>query len=298
VSITLKQIETFVQVADLGSFRAAAERLNTTQPNISNRIAGLETALGAQLMERDAGSVRLTLKGRQLLDHARQVLGATEALIEASGQTALFTGALRLGVTEMIAHTWLRDFLRAFRRAYPNISVELTVDLSATLETELFARTIDIAFQNGPFTRQASGTQLIGAYPPVWVASPALNLTAPISAQDMAAHPILTHARGTRQHTEVVDHFRAHEVSGLRIVPSSNLAVGAQMAANGMGIAALPRAMVRAEIDRGELTEVPYGWLPSALEFAARFDATTSPAHVRLAADIAGEVAGASALKG
>ena len=102
----------------------------------------------------------------------------------------------------------------------------------------------------------------------------------------------------TRQHTEVVDHFRAHEVSGLRIVPSSNLAVGAQMAANGMGIAALPRAMVRAEIDRGELTEVPYGWLPSALEFAARFDATTSPAHVRLAADIAGEVAGASALKG
>ena len=62
----LKQIEAFVWVADLQSFRRAAERLNTTQPNISARISSLEEALGTALMTRDAGSVRLTGKGQTL----------------------------------------------------------------------------------------------------------------------------------------------------------------------------------------------------------------------------------------
>ena len=53
---TLKQIEAFVQVADLASFRRAAARLNTTQPNISARICALETLLDTRLMDRDAGT--------------------------------------------------------------------------------------------------------------------------------------------------------------------------------------------------------------------------------------------------
>jgi len=56
MNINFKQIEAFVWVADLGSFRHAAERLNTTQPNISTRISNLEEMIGAKVMERDAGS--------------------------------------------------------------------------------------------------------------------------------------------------------------------------------------------------------------------------------------------------
>ena len=54
--ITFKQIEAFVQVADLASFRRAAERLNTTQPNISARISGLESQLNLKLFERGGAS--------------------------------------------------------------------------------------------------------------------------------------------------------------------------------------------------------------------------------------------------
>ena len=46
----LKQLEAYVWVAKLGSFRRTAERLNTTQPNISVRVSGLERALGATLL--------------------------------------------------------------------------------------------------------------------------------------------------------------------------------------------------------------------------------------------------------
>jgi DNA-binding transcriptional LysR family regulator len=105
VKLSLKQLEAFVWVADLGSFRKAADRLNTTQPNISSRIATLETLLNQSLMDRDAGSVRLTSKGRQLLDHARKVLHAVDDFADASSEAHLIESTLRLGVTEMIVHT-------------------------------------------------------------------------------------------------------------------------------------------------------------------------------------------------
>lgn len=288
MSLTLKQLESFVWVADLGSFRAAAERLNTTQPNISARIAGLEATLGVKLMERDAGSVRLTPRGAQLLDHARRVLRETESLLQAAGGEALFDGVLRLGVTEMIVHSWLRDFLRAFRARFAKVSVELTVDMSETLERALFDRRIDLALQNAPFARNASGDVALGRYGLIWVAAPRLGLHGrALSREALAAQPILTHARGTRQHDQVAAHFRA----GARLVPSSNLAAGLQMAMQGMGVAALPWTMVTREVTGGDLVRLDYGWAPEPLQFHARFDTRTAPAHVATAAGLAQQIA-------
>ena len=154
MKVNLKQLETFVWVADLGSFRLAAKQLNTTQPNVSARISALENSLGVVTMERDAGSVRLTAKGVELLSHARRVLDSVSNLIEAMDTTDLFDGVVRLGVTEMVANTWLNTFLKQFRSLYPNTSLELSVDLAANLERELHDYNIDLAFQSGPFTHQ------------------------------------------------------------------------------------------------------------------------------------------------
>jgi len=61
--LTLKQIEAFVRVIDVGSFGKAALSLGTTRPNISSRISSLETTLGITLMLRDGGSIALTREG-------------------------------------------------------------------------------------------------------------------------------------------------------------------------------------------------------------------------------------------
>ena len=246
MNLNLKQLEAFVWVADLGSFRKAADRLNTTQPNISSRIAALESALKVTLMERDAGSVRLTAKGQHLLEHAREVLKATERLIEASDDAGLFEGVLRLGVTEMIVHTWLRRFLKLLKERFPNITVELTVDLSANLSKELFDRSIDLALQSGPFNRQTSGAEDLGAYPWIWVASPELGIEPGpgLALSDLAAHPLLTHARNTGSYEELCAHLREHRDISPRLVPSSNLAACLHMTVDGMGVAAILAAMV------------------------------------------------------
>ncbi|WP_019956548.1 LysR family transcriptional regulator [Yoonia vestfoldensis] len=290
--LNLKQLEAFVWVADLQSFRGAADRLGTTQPNISARIAGLEQALGIVLMTRDAGSVVLTAKGRDLLAHARRVLDATDALIAAADQKALIDGTLRLGVTEMIVHTWLRDYLRRLKDTYPKLSVELTVDLSVNLERMLADRRLDLAIQNGPFTRLTSGQIDLGAYGLIWVASPALGLAGQADMADLVAHPILTHARDTHLYAQVAAHFATAKLPA-RLVPSSNLAACLHMTIDGMGVATMPAAMVADPLVRGQLVQVDYGWTPAPLHFFARYDAERS---ARIVADAAQVAVGVSAV--
>jgi len=293
LKFNLKQLEAFVWVADLSSFRKAADRLNTTQPNISSRIASLESLLDVTLMERDAGSVRLTSKGQELLEHARMVLRATDNLIEAANQDALLNGVLRLGVTEMVVHTWLRDFLRELKERYPNITVELTVDLSANLEKELFERSIDLALQSGPFSRQTTGNIHLGVYPLIWICSPGTDLPTdrPLQLEELVRYPILTHARGTQPYEEVAAHFAARRDLPIRLVPSSNLAACIHMTIDGYGSATVPAAMVINELESTELRQIDYAWTPRSLSFHARYDAEKSARFVQRAAEIASEVA-------
>ncbi len=291
MQFNLKQLEAFVWVADLQSFRRAAERLNTTQPNISARISKLEEALGAALMTRDAGAVRLTAKGQELLAHARRVLDATDGLAAAADQKTLTTGTLRLGVTEMVVHTWLRAYLRALNHKFPRLSVEVTVDFSVHLEKMLSDRTIDLALQNEPFARAFSGQVEIGSYPLVWVAAAGLTRERALSDRLLGDHAILTHARDTRLYDEIAAHFATRRDVSPRLVPSTNLALCQTMTLDGLGIAALPEAMVAEDITEGRLVGLDYPWVPDPLHFFARFDADRAAQSVRQAAQLAAVVA-------
>lgn len=79
--ISLKQLQAFTKVAELASFRGAADLLHTTQPNISQRITTLEGLLGVKLFHRDGAHVQVTAKGAQLLPHAHHILSGLERFI-------------------------------------------------------------------------------------------------------------------------------------------------------------------------------------------------------------------------
>ena len=292
MNINFKQIEAFIRVADLGSFKRAAERLNTTQPNISTRISNLEEAIGVKLMERDAGSVRLTARGSELVVQARQIIRSAESFVEAAGHKHLVESTIKLGVTEMIVNTWLPAFFRSVRENYPKLKIELTVDMSVNLKPALHARTLDMAFQNGPFLQQMSGSKKLGRYPYVWVGAPALKITRArkpdINA--MLAQPILSHGRETDQYQQIEAHFNQSAGKHPNIVVSSNISPCIHMAIQGMGISALPAAMARSYIADGSLKQIKYPWVPKPLEFLARYDAKTASAVVADLAALAREI--------
>ncbi|MEN9925330.1 MAG: hypothetical protein RL268_1456, partial [Pseudomonadota bacterium] len=65
--LAIYHLETLLWIARLGTFRAAAERLNTTQPAISARVREIESQLGVEIFRREGRGVVLTARGRQLV---------------------------------------------------------------------------------------------------------------------------------------------------------------------------------------------------------------------------------------
>ena len=267
--ITIKQLEALVQVADHGSFRKAATNLNTTQPNISSRIAVLEQTLDAKLMERNGGTIELTPVGRELLLKARRVIDSVDDFLVTANKKDLFDGVLRLGVTEMVVHSWLTPFLASFYARYPNVQLDLTVDLSTNLTSALESNAIDLALQNGPFKSESYAAIKIGTYSWVWVAAPALLDAVKPQSFELTSHPILTHAKETLSVKQLAAHFADQTV---RYVPSSSLSACLKMATDGLGVACLPEAMIDETVQENRLTKLDYQWVPDAMEFFARYN--------------------------
>ncbi|GAB5447375.1 LysR family transcriptional regulator [Gymnodinialimonas sp.] len=287
--VTLKQLEAFAYVVDTGTFRAAATALGTTQPNISARIAVLESVLDVTLLYRDAGSVRLTAKGRALLAQTREVLRAGEALIEAAGRQDMIEERLRLGVTELVACTWLQAFLRALKQEYPNLRVELTVDLSSRIDEQLQEGELDLAIQNGPFKSELEGTRELAREAYVWVANAATaaTLSKGDSVERFFAAAVLTHAKHTDAGRALHAMAAERGLDTERIVHSNALSACIPMAREGLGIGLLPRSLVQAEITSGALLVQHSDWHIDPLRFFARFDAERTPRFVRRACEIA-----------
>lgn len=287
--ITLKQLEAFAFVIDTGTFRAAATALGTTQPNISARIAALEAALGTSLLARDAGSVRLTADGETLLEKTRKVLWAGEALIEAAGRQELIEERLRLGVTELVACTWLQKFLRLLKVAYPKLRVQLEVDLSTVIDARLMEGQLDLAFQTEPFKSSSIFSAPLGLEPYCWVAN--RDLAAQIGdaskLADLFQHTILTHAKHTQAGLALHKLAAVRGFSAGQIVHSSALSACLPMALEGLGVALLPVRLVQGDVKTGQLKVMQSDWLPDPLSFNARYAAHRAPLFVSKAASIA-----------
>src|SRR5258706_2527360 len=99
-----KAIETFMWVVTLGSFRGAAQKLNTTQPAISQRIAQLEHEVGVRLLQRDRRMVLPTPSGRQMMVYAEKLIGVRSEMLAAVGDRSAMHGVLRLRVAATIVH--------------------------------------------------------------------------------------------------------------------------------------------------------------------------------------------------
>jgi DNA-binding transcriptional LysR family regulator len=136
-------VQTFLAVAESGSFSAAARRLGTTQPTVGRHVQTLEDVLGVALFRRQARGMMLTDAGNGLLDHARAMKQAAEAMrLSAAGGSSALSGSVRITASVFVSHYILPPILAEMREVLPEISIELVA--SDRAENLLF-READIA---------------------------------------------------------------------------------------------------------------------------------------------------------
>jgi DNA-binding transcriptional LysR family regulator len=131
----LRQLEIFCRVVELKGFSKAAEAVFLTQASVSERIAGLEGAIGARLLDRMGRQIVPTKAGELLYRHATGLLEMKRAArLEMENFLGLRQGEIRLGGTAVPIEHILPKIIGRFHERYPLVSVNLTV--SDTSETE------------------------------------------------------------------------------------------------------------------------------------------------------------------
>jgi DNA-binding transcriptional LysR family regulator len=144
---TLRQIEYFIAVGELGSISLASERLNISPPSISTAVSDLEAALGLELFIRHhAQGVSLTSEGRRLLQEAKALLARANALHEVAGEMLTdLRGRISLGCLVVLAALVWPTLRQVFQERYPEVETLCSAEDQTTLFEKLRNSQIDLA---------------------------------------------------------------------------------------------------------------------------------------------------------
>jgi DNA-binding transcriptional LysR family regulator len=145
MDLTLVGLRVLREVAERGTFTAAAEALGYTQPAVSRQIATLEQATGVRLFDRYPGGVRLTAAGHALLRHAVIALDAVEAAGRELSGAEDHAGQVRLGFFPTAGAVIVARALATLRQQRPRIQVSTREGTTPSLVRALRAGTLDLA---------------------------------------------------------------------------------------------------------------------------------------------------------
>ena len=279
----LALLQTFLRVAEAGSFSAAAQQLGTTQPTVSRRVQMLESALGARLLERSTRGLRLTEEGQRALEQAQSLLDGWDALAEDMGEDhRQLSGVLRLYVPHAFGQSQLVEPLALLMAQHPRLTVEWT------LQDQLpdFSRdAVDCSITVGHIEQPDLIAVQLAEVPRVLVAAPELAAQLP---DDL----------GTRSSEEIIDtlhaqpwlalstfyrddiELRAIGFGGLLNVPircrlgTNSLFALIAAARRGLGLAAVSHWAALDDLAQGRLVRVLPQWcatpLPVSLVYPSR----------------------------
>lgn len=144
---SLKQIEAFAALASLGSFTAAADKLNVSRPALAATVDALEAALGERLLNRVRSiGVTLTPAGQRFLPGALSLLHDAQQLGHAIRPEQDLTGELAIGATVSLAPTLLPDVLERLARKHPRLKVRVVIRSADELLSMLQRGSIEVLF--------------------------------------------------------------------------------------------------------------------------------------------------------
>ncbi|WP_439894730.1 LysR family transcriptional regulator [Pseudomonas syringae] len=257
----LKGIETFVAVANAGSFTAAAERLSLTNSAVSKSVARLESRLGMRLFERTTRSLALTEEGATY--HAvctRMLAELEEAETALAAQCSEPAGQLRIDLPATFGRLHVLPQILAFAESHPKLRPHVTF---TDRFVDILEEGIDLAVRIGGPAIWPAGLahRCLGTERVIFCAAPAYlqRHGMPRTFEDLVDHACILFGRGdgTVSPWLFVDAQGQPETRAVE----ARIVVGngeAQVAAvtSACGIAQLATWLIKDQLQRGELVEI------------------------------------------
>ncbi len=238
------ELGVFAAVAQAGSIGRAAERLNTVQSNVTQRVRALEDRLGVTLFHRSKRGVTLTTVGARLLPYATRVAELLEEARLVTRDEAVPRGEVRIGALETVAAFRLPPIIGAYAGLYPEVEIAVDTGPTELLVDRVLRRELDGAFVSGPVAHAHLKTIAVVEEELVLATSPRISAVEDMRRDSRLAGKMIAFRAGCsyRHRTEA---FLAREgLVGLPRMEMGTLDGMIGCVAAGVGFAVLPRAVV------------------------------------------------------
>lgn len=252
----IRNLISFVHVAEMNSFTKAADFLGYSQSTVSFQIKQLETEFGCQLFERINHTVTLTQKGRELLEYAHKINKLTDEVKENMTNENAVNGSLHIATADSLCAPLIKGHFSSFCEKHPAISIKLTC-----AGTDEMFRMLDCNEADAIITLDSHiyNTDYIVAKEEKvavhFVASPALikNPEKIKKISDLLSYPfILTEKNMSYRRLLDVQLARMYcEIKPVLEIGSAE--VIAEIVAQGTAVSLLPDYIVREKVEKGEL---------------------------------------------
>ncbi|MGM9532462.1 LysR family transcriptional regulator [Intestinibacter sp.] len=257
----LKQLKTFVVVAETLSFSKTADLLNFAQSSISEQIKLLENDLNCKLFERLGRKIFLTNEGEKLLSYAEKILNLCEdAKHDLSGSPAP-SGTLNIAMAETLCVYKLPEFLKKYCNSYPEVELELKIGNCEDFPDMIRKNKIDIAFILGNNVSYPDIiSKILYREPLVLICSNSDDLSKErkINLSKLSEKKLILTHRECSYRIDFENYLSDIGVSPKSILSLESIEAIKQYAISGFGVSFLPRIAVKKEIENGQLVEINY----------------------------------------
>lgn len=261
----LRELQTFIQAAQLKSFSKAAHTLGYSQAAVTIQIKNLEAELGTPLFDRIGKQTILTHQGTIFYTHALTILNNIECAKSAVTETKDLTGVLTIGTIESICASIFQPLLEEFHERYPNVTISIVLDSPDVLLDRMNKNAIDLVYLldqriydhrwEKVFEEPEDIVFVSSAEHPC--AKKAAVTNAPLSLDELLKEPFLLTEKNA-SYRFVLDRYLA--AYGKKIDPFleiGNTEFIINLLKNNAGLSFLPEFSVKNEVTAGRLSILP-----------------------------------------
>jgi LysR family transcriptional regulator, low CO2-responsive transcriptional regulator len=249
------QLRTFIEVARLGSFSRAAEKVLRSQPAVSSQIRQLEQDYGQKLFDRSAKSVRLTPAGEVVLDYAKQMLALhSQSLSAASDHTGVATGTLSIGANEGTFLYVLPNVLTRFHRKFPKVRISVYRSFTHKVSEKVEQGAVDLGIVTMPV--KSPSLEVVPVFRDrillmVGPASPLFKRKS-VTAEELAQQPIILPKTGSIRKL-MEKHLRPFRENLNITMELTSVVMIKRFVRDGFGVSLVCAAFARENVRRGDV---------------------------------------------
>ena len=250
----IRCLNTFIQVAESGSFTRAAQQLGYSQPTISVQIRQLEEELGIRLFDRIGHTVRLTDKGRDALLHAQRICHMCQEMVVETNSPNEPRGTIRLATADSLCAPLISRNFSQFRNRYPSVSLKVltagTTDFFRMLdhnEADLVC-TLDSHIYNTNYVTLAE--RQVGVHLAVSASNPLAGQKS-VPPEALLTQPFLLTEKGMSYRRLLDEMMAQHSMEIQPVLEISHADIICDLVEQGMGVSFLPDYLTAAAVRRG-----------------------------------------------